>query len=156
MSKLRWMVLPAVLGLLVGTAFAAPEAARPQANADAAIRHVLAESVAAWNRGDIPAFLESYRHSPKTIFVTSEGVLRGLQQIRARYMKKYETPDRGRMGKLTFSHLEVHPLGRNYALAIGQWHLERTAANGGDIGGYFTLTFEKISVGWRIIVDHTS
>jgi uncharacterized protein (TIGR02246 family) len=156
MRKLRLAIVPVFFGLLAATAFAGTGGARPRANEDAAIRHVLAESAAGWNRGDINGFLESYRNSPKTIFVTSEGVLRGLQQIRARYAKKYVTPDRGKMGVLTFTHLEVHPLGRNYALAIGQWHLERSAANGGNAGGYFTLTFEKTSAGWRIIVDHTS
>jgi uncharacterized protein (TIGR02246 family) len=157
MRMLRWMILPALFGMLAASAVAMPAGAAPQAKSEeAAIRKVLDDSVAAWNRGDIPAFLESYRNSPETIYIGGEGVVRGWQQIRERYTKKYQTPDRGKMGKLTFSHLEIHPLGRGYALAIGQWHLERTAANGGNVGGYFTLTFEKTAAGWRIIVDHTS
>jgi len=157
MRMLRWMVLPAMLGLLAASALAGPPAAPPQTSAEAAaIRGVLEESAAAWNRGDIPGFLNSYRNSPETIYIGGEGVVRGWQQIRARYMKRYMTPDRGKMGVLKFSNLEIHSLGRNYALAIGQWHLERTAANGGNVGGYFTLTFEKTPAGWRIIVDHTS
>jgi ketosteroid isomerase-like protein len=157
MRMLRWMVLPAMFGLLAASALAGPPAAPPQTSAEAAaIRGVLEESAAAWNRGDIPGFLNSYRNSPETIYIGGEGVVRGWQQIRARYMKRYMTPDRGKMGVLKFSNLEIHPLGRNYALAIGQWHLARTAANGGNVGGYFTLTFEKTPAGWRIIVDHTS
>ena len=157
MRMLRWMVLPAMFGLLAASALGLPPAAPPQASVEAAaIRSVLEESAAAWNRGDIPGFLKSYRNSPETIYIGGEGVVRGWQQIRARYMKRYMTPDRGKMGVLKFSNLEIHPLGRNYALAVGQWHLERTAANGGNVGGYFTLTFEKTPAGWRIIVDHTS
>ena len=159
---LRWMILPALFGVLAASAVATTTVGAPQAKSEAAaIRKVLDDSVAAWNRGDIPAFLESYRNSPETIYIGGEGVVRGWQRIRERYMKKYQTPDRGKMGKLTFSHLEIHPLGHGYALAIGQWHLERTAANADTsglttVGGYFTLTFQKTAAGWRIIVDHTS
>ncbi|MDE3135132.1 MAG: nuclear transport factor 2 family protein [Acidobacteriota bacterium] len=153
----RWM-LPALVSLLAASAFAlAPAPHPPQATTEAAaIRKVLDESVAAWNRGDIPAFLDSYKNSPQTIYIGGEGVVRGWQQIRDRYTKKYVTPDRGKMGVLKFTSLEIHPLGRGYALAIGQWRLERTAANGGNVGGFFTLTFQKTPAGWRIIVDHTS
>jgi ketosteroid isomerase-like protein len=157
MRTLRWMVFPALFTLLAVSAFALPPVPQPpQANADAAaIRKALDESVAAWNRGDVPAFLESYKNSPQTIYIGAEGVVRGWQQIRERYMKKYVTPDRGKMGVLKFTSLEIHPLGRGYALAIGQWHLARTTANGGNVGGFFTLTFQKTPAGWRIIVDHT-
>lgn len=156
MKGSRVVSLSAVLALLAVSAFAAGAPPRARTNPNAAIRRVLAESVAAWNHGDIAGFLESYRNSPGTIFVTRQGIIHGWQRIRARYRKTYATPDHGRMGVLTFSHLEIHPLGRNYALAIGQWHLARSPANGGNVGGYFTLTFEKTSAGWRIIVDHTS
>lgn len=157
MKTLRWLVLPSLFVLLTASALAQEPAGRPRRGTDAAaIRHVLAESVTAWNRGDIPAFLESYKNSPQTIYIGGEGVVRGWRQIRERYVKRYQTPDRGKMGLLTFSQLEIHPLGRRYALAIGHWHLKRSARNGGDVGGYFTLTFEKTSAGWRIIVDHTS
>jgi ketosteroid isomerase-like protein len=151
------MVLFALLALTAASAPAQAPAARQAARAEAAaIRRVLEESVAAWNRGDIPAFLESYRNSPATIYIGAEGVVRGWQRIRERYVRKYQTPDRGKMGVLTFSQLEIHPLGRRYALAIGHWHLARAARDGGDVGGYFTLTFENTRAGWRIIVDHTS
>jgi ketosteroid isomerase-like protein len=156
MKTIRRMILPALIGLLAASAFALPPVPPPATAEAAAIRKVLDDSVAAWNRGDVPAFLESYKNSPQTIYIGAEGVVRGWRQIRERYMKKYVTPDRGKMGVLKFTNLETHPLGRGYALAVGQWHLARTAANGGNVGGYFTLTFEKTPAGWRIIVDHTS
>lgn len=156
MSGSKVVSLAAVLGLFAVSALAAAGAPPGRANPNAAIRSVLTQSAAAWNRGDIAGFLESYRNSPDTIFVTSTGIVRGWRQIRARYGKEYGGPGHGRMGVLTFSQLEIHPLGSNYALAIGRWHLARSAANGGDAGGYFTLTFQKTSAGWRIIVDHTS
>lgn len=151
------LAIAGVLVLALGPGLGLPAAGQATEKAEVtAIRHVLDESVAAWNRGDVNAFLQSYENSPKTIYIGAEGPVRGWQAIRERYLKKYVTPDRGKMGVLTFSHLDIHPLGARYAIAIGQWHLERTAANGGNVGGYFTLTFHKSAAGWRIIVDHTS
>jgi hypothetical protein len=60
------------------------------------------------------------------------------------------------MGQLTFSELEVKPLGTKHACVIGHWHLRRTAEAGGDTGGTFSLIFEQTGAGWKIIVDHTS
>lgn len=154
MRGTRAAISAAVLGVMAALAVAA--AARPQTKANASIRHVLAGSTAAWNRGDLNGFLQSYWRSPETIFVTSAGIVRGWERIRARYRREYAGAGRGRMGVLRLSHLEIHRLGRDYALAIGQWHLTRSAAGGGSAGGYFTLTFRKTSAGWRIIVDHTS
>ncbi len=57
------------------------------------------------------------------------------------------------MGKLEFSELEIRQLGPDAALVLGRWHLQRQA---GDIGGIFTLVFQKFPDGWRIIHDHTT
>ncbi len=57
------------------------------------------------------------------------------------------------MGKLDFSGLEIRALGPDSALVLGRWHLQREA---GEIGGVFTLVFQRFSEGWRIVHDHTS
>ena len=53
---------------------------------------------------------------------------------------------------LTFSNLDIKVYGGN-AVVFGRWDLERDLM---DIGGLFTLLFEKQGEGWRIIADHTS
>jgi uncharacterized protein (TIGR02246 family) len=118
---------------------------------DKAIRAVLATQQAAWNRGDIPAFLEGYWNSPELTFSGSDGIVRGYDGLLERYRKSY--PDAAAMGKLDFSELEVRVLGADSALVLGHWHLKRAS---GDIGGVFTLVFCRFSAGWRIIHDHTS
>jgi len=40
-----------------------------------------------------------------------------------------------------------------YYYVIGKWSLQRSA---GNIGGYFTLLFQKIKGQWLIIADHSS
>ena len=116
-----------------------------------AINDVLSAQQAAWNRGDVDAFLVGYWRSPELTFSGSSGVSRGWDGVLARYKKSY--PDRAAMGQLDFSGLEFRFLGPDAALVLGQWHLQR---EGGDIGGVFSLVWQKFPEGWKIIHDHTS
>ena len=118
-----------------------------------AIRAVLDRQVADWNRGDVRAFMEGYDNSDATLFVGAS-VIRGYQRVLENYLTRYATKDQ--MGRLTFSNLEVRPLGQEHALVLGNFHLERSEAGGGNSDGIFTLTFEKKQGAWKIIADHTS
>lgn len=116
-----------------------------------AIRQVLKLQQDAWNRGDIPVFLEGYWNSLELSFAGSDGIVRGYQGLMDRYKKSY--PDRDAMGQLDFSELEIRSLGPDSAMVLGHWHLKRVK---GDAGGVFTLIFRRFPTGWRIIHDHTS
>jgi len=118
------------------------------------IRAMLKNSEAAWNRGDLVAFASDYEDSPGTTFVGREVTRGGTQAILERYKRSYPTPER--MGTLTFSEIEVRPLGKDYALALGRFALKRTAAGGGDASGRFTLVLHKTKAGWKIVHDHSS
>lgn len=120
-------------------------------NDRSAIEAVLSAQQKAWNDGNVAVFLEGYWHSDELTFSGSSGVARGFNAVRERYQKSY--PDRQAMGKLDFSHLEVRMLGADAALVLGHWHLARER---GDIGGVFSLVFQRLPEGWRIIHDHTS
>ena len=117
----------------------------------AAINAALKAQQAAWNRGDGDAFLVGYWQSPELTFSGSNGVSRGWDGVLARYKKNY--PNRETMGELNFSDLEFRFLGSDAALVLGKWHLKREI---GDIGGVFTLVWQKFPEGWKIIHDHTS
>lgn len=147
----RFVLVLAASLALAATLVAAPTAARADDIAD--IRAELARQTDAWNRGDLDGYLAGYAHAPTTIMVTST-LLRGWDAIAARYRSTYG--DKARMGRVSFSELEVRLLGGDYALAIGRWALARAASAGGPVGGWFTLTLQKTRDGWRIIVDHTS
>jgi beta-aspartyl-peptidase (threonine type) len=116
-----------------------------------AIQAVLDTQQQAWNRGNIPAFLTGYWHSPDLTFSGSNGIFRGWDAVMARYKKNY--PDRSAMGTLDFSNLEFRFLGPDAALVLGHWHLKREKD---EVGGVFTLVFQRFPEGWRIIHDHTS
>jgi beta-aspartyl-peptidase (threonine type) len=57
------------------------------------------------------------------------------------------------MGRLTFSELEIMPLGEAAALVLGRWRLARDE---GPVGGNFSLVCRKIDGTWLIVHDHTS
>jgi ketosteroid isomerase-like protein len=116
-----------------------------------AITKILEAQQNNWNRGDVDAFLEGYWHSPELTFSGSSGVARGWDGVVARYKRNY--PDRATMGRLDFSDLEFRFLGRDAALVLGHWHLTRAR---GDIGGVFSLVWQRFPEGWRIVHDHTS
>lgn len=117
----------------------------------AAIESVLRAQQEAWNRADVDAFLKGYWHSPELTFSGSSGVSRGWDGVLARYKKNY--PDRAAMGQLDFSELEFRFLGPDFALVLGHWHLKREK---GDVGGVFSLVWQRLPEGWKIIHDHTS
>jgi uncharacterized protein (TIGR02246 family) len=116
-----------------------------------AISAVLTAQQSAWNRGDVDAFLLGYWHSPELTFSGSNGVARGWDSVLARYKKNY--PGRAAMGQLDFSELEFRFLGPDAALVLGRWHLKREKD---DLGGVFTLVWQRFSDGWKILHDHTS
>jgi beta-aspartyl-peptidase (threonine type) len=57
------------------------------------------------------------------------------------------------MGRLDFYDLEFRFLGQDAALVLGHWRLSRVQ---GDIGGVFSLVWQRFPEGWRIVHDHTS
>jgi ketosteroid isomerase-like protein len=117
---------------------------------DAAIRSLLAAQVAAWNRGDLDAYMQGYWNSPKLRFISGASVTTGWGETLARYKARYATA--AKRGHLAFTGLDVQLLGPDAALATGHWRLERAQPAEGE----FSLTLKRMPEGWRIVVDHTS
>ena len=116
-----------------------------------AIGTVLQAQQSAWDRADVDGFLQGYWRSPELTFSGSSGVARGWDGVLARYKKNY--PNRAAMGRLDFSDLEFRFLGSDAALVLGKWHLQREKD---ELGGVFTLVWQRFPDGWKIIHDHTS
>jgi ketosteroid isomerase-like protein len=126
---------------------------------EAEIRATIKAQTDAWNRADIPAFMQAYEDSPDTTFIGMT-LRKGFQPIRERYMLNYTTPEQ--MGKLSFSDLDIRLLpsgcGKSeIALVTGKFHLDRTAkGEAKKDDGIFSLVWRKGPHGWKIILDHTS
>ena len=140
------------IGLLLALLTLLGSAAQAETDRAAAeIRGLLDAQVAAWNRGDLQAFMESYWKSPQTAYVGSSGVMRGWEAVLDRYRRVY--PDRRAMGTVKFSDVEITLLSPDSAFVLGRWQLEREQDRP---GGVFTLIVRKFPEGWRIVLDHTS
>ena len=115
------------------------------------VRNVLAKQNAAWNRGDVDAFMVGYWENDSLMFIGKSGVTYGYKNALANYKKNY--PDTIAMGKLTFTLIEVKQLSPEYFHVTGKYYLTRTI---GDASGHFTLMFRKINGKWVVISDHSS
>lgn len=126
---------------------------------EAQIRAAIKAQTDAWNRADIPAFMQAYENSPDTTFIGLT-LRKGYEPILKRYQQSYT--NREQMGTLTFSDIDVRLLpsgcGKSeIALVTGKFHLARTAHGAATKDdGIFSLVWRKGPRGWKIVLDHTS
>lgn len=139
------------LKLLLFLLLTIPVCSPAQSSGEAAVRKVLATQSAAWNTGNIEAFMQGYWHNDSLMFVGKNGVTYGWTNTLNNYKKGY--PDTATMGKLTFTLITLRQLSPEYLEVIGKWHLQRSI---GDVQGHFSLLFRKIKGQWLIVIDHTS
>lgn len=145
-----------VLCFLIFARFSAPANSDDQKATNSAsltneILAVFNQQVAAWNAGDLEAFMETYWKSEKLTFSGGGKTTRGWQATLDRYKKSYSS--KALMGKLTFTDFEVTPLGNSSALALGRWHLQRAKDSP---EGNFSVVLKKFDGKWKIIHDHSS
>lgn len=122
-----------------------------QSKDETVIKNILATQTAAWNRGDIEQFMNGYWENDSLMFIGKSGVTYGWINTLNNYKKGY--PDTAAMGQLTFNLIQVKKLSKKYYHVTGKWFLKRSI---GDVGGHYTLLFQKINGRWVIISDHSS
>ena len=115
------------------------------------ISKVLNAQEAAWNSGDIDAFMKGYWNSPQLSFTGARGVTKGWNQTLANYKKAY--PDKATMGILTFTVTDTRNLGPDSYSMLGKYELQR---ENDKPHGYFSLIWQRINGQWLITSDHTS
>lgn len=122
-----------------------------QSGAQSAVVDVLNQQNAAWNDGDIDAFMEGYWKSDQLRFGSGGTITYGWDATNERYKTRYT--DRAAMGRLVFSDLDVHVYAEDAAIVHGRWALEREADKP---SGLFTLVFRDFGDGWVIVSDTTT
>jgi beta-aspartyl-peptidase (threonine type) len=120
--------------------------------AQKAIRKVLDDQDAAWNKGDLEGFMAGYRKSDELTFFSGKDVVKGWNATLERYKKRYKSEGK-EMGKLTFSELKIDVLGPESAAVRGRF---KVVTSKETMQGLFTLLFRKTADGWKIVHDHTS
>jgi hypothetical protein len=128
-----------------------PAKLNAQAADEAAIRKLLANQAASWNRGSIEDYMKGYWRSDSLMFIGKNGIKYGFNPTLENYKKSY--PDTAARGKLFFDILQVKRLSKQYFYVTGKWQLVRSI---GDLDGFFTLLVRKINKEWVIISDHST
>lgn len=108
----------------------------------------MAQQEAAWDRGDIPTYMEGY--ADDVCFTSGKGSTCGREAVTNNYLRKY--PDKAAMGDLTFGIDELLPAGNGHAWLTGTWQLVRSADT---LGGGFSLLWKNEGKNWRIVRDHS-
>ena len=122
-----------------------------QSKNETTIRNILNEQTGAWNKGDINGFMKGYWENDSLMFIGKTGITYGWTNTLNNYKKGY--PDTAAMGKLTFTLFSVKRLSKRHYHVVGKWFLKRSI---GDVGGHYTLLFQKINGRWVIFADHSS
>jgi uncharacterized protein (TIGR02246 family) len=134
-------VLVTVLVALLASAGADDDAVRR------AVAAVIERQVAAWNRGDLQAFVSLYAED--AVFVSPTGLTRGRQAVLDRYRKRY--PDKAAMGTLKLEIVETRVGGAGGASLVARWSLaypDKPTASGLTL-----LVLHARSDGWLIVQD---
>lgn len=125
--------------------------ATSRAAAVTAIQVLFDAGCAAWNRGDLAGYLDSYWKSEKIRWVSGGTVLYGFEAIAAGYRRRFAPPRP--MGTLTISGLEIDLVSETDAVVFGHWAL---AMADQAPHGVFTVHARRIAGEWLFISDHAS
>jgi ketosteroid isomerase-like protein len=125
---------------------------QPDPDITRAVRGVLDAQAAAWNRGDLDAFMQGYWNSPELKFYHGKDITSGWEATLQRYRDRYQAKGK-EMGHLTFSDVEVKPIDTQHAWVRGRWKVETSKETS---EGLYTLICQHTPQGWRIVHDHTS
>jgi hypothetical protein len=157
MSHLRraWLIQSVAILLFILSAgiAVAQQSSAQKLNTDdesARIFETLERQAAAWNKGDLLEFMETYWKDDRLSFSAGGETARGWKATLEHYQQAYP---KEKMGKLHFDELSCDLLSPDAALVLGNWHLDN---NGEKKDGNFSLVLRKQDGRWLIIHDHSS
>lgn len=115
------------------------------------VKAVLDAQGAAWNAGDLDAYLSHYAKGPDTVHITGGEIITGSEAIGAGYRAR--NPDPSAYGEIAYTDLKVTALSDRAAIAHAPWSWTLGEASA---EGVFTLVLEEIDGAWRVVHDHTT
>lgn len=129
---------------------AAPAATTPETE-KAAIRQVIGDMEAAWNRGDFRSYMAGFK-KPDVVFVSRGEFQKDWQGTLDHYVRDYGgSPER--RGKLRFSDIRIELLAPDAAQLISRYRLE---GGGSPQDGINTRLMRKVDGRWVIALNHVS
>jgi uncharacterized protein (TIGR02246 family) len=141
----------AAAAVFLGVSATSPAPAAPRLAEEAAIRHVVVEMEAAWNRGDFRGYMAAFKN-PDVVFVSKGRFQQGWQGTLDHYIRDYGG-DAGRRGRLHFWDVRVELLAPDAAQLISRYRLE---GGGKPQQGINTRLMRKVKGRWVIALNHVS
>ncbi|MDZ7627894.1 MAG: nuclear transport factor 2 family protein [Parvularculaceae bacterium] len=135
-------------GAAATPAILAATGALPPRSAESVVKGVLSANAAAWNEGNLSAYLAGYDESVDVRLVVGPEVATGFNSVR----KYYETmvANVGAMGRMSFSDLDVKMTSREIATVVGRYAHDSGASRS---AGAMTIVMKQIDGRWRIVQD---
>jgi ketosteroid isomerase-like protein len=120
----------------------------PARASDDIIRGVLSANAAAWNEGNLEAFMGGYADSDELTLIKDAAVTTGRRDVRKAFEQEIAANEG--MGRLAFDDVEVSMTSPEIATVVGRY----TLAHGVTIStGVMTLVMKQIDGRWRIMQD---
>jgi ketosteroid isomerase-like protein len=141
-----------IVAMAAACAGRAGNPSRTRGDLTAEVTTMFARSAAAWNRGDLDAFMTDYLPGDRTTYVTSRGIIHGPSAIRERYAPRFAPG--GVHDSLSFEGVEVDSLAPGVLNVIAYYVLSR-----GDsivARGPTSLVMVRDNGRLRIVHDHSS
>ncbi len=106
--------------------------------------------VAAWNEGNLDAFMNIYWKSDDLKFISGVKMTKGWSSTQKRYREEY-ADDNG-LGRLSVDKTDVEMVTDDVAIVTGRFTHNKDGVN---TGGAFSLVWKRINGQWRIVHDHS-
>lgn len=114
--------------------------------AEAAVREAFDAYETALNTNDVTALIEAFADDPKTVRMTTDGGLFGIDEIVA-FRKGREVSDIGR----TLTRVEINAVTPDVVVAVANY----TRTHSGKTGSQ-SQVWHRRPEGWRIVAAHVS
>jgi len=129
----------------IETAAAANEKGVPARSTEDLIRNIFAANAAAWNEGNLDAYMRGYVNSAGVVYIEDAIVTAGWGPLRKSFEK--EISSAGEMGRLTFADLNVRMTTDNVATVVGKYSLARSQSSE---SGVVSIVMNQVEGRWRI------
>lgn len=127
---------------------AATKAGIPARAGDEVIRRILAANAAAWNEGNLDAFMGGYVTGADLILIKNAVVTTGWRDVKKAY--EADIAANAGMGRLAFENLEVSMTSQDVATVVGRYVLTQGDAVS---AGVITLVMKSNDGQWRIVQE---
>lgn len=132
---------------VASTAATPPASGLPARDSADIIKSVLAANMAAWNEGNLDAFMAGYADSAELMMVKDDVVVTGWKNVRKSYEEDIAASG---MGRLAFDGLNVTIASDDVATVVGRYSVSRSETQS---NGVMTLVMKQVEGRWRIMQD---